>query len=225
MLHSCLIAMASLHLDASNRIEWQSVTSWESRYVAEGRDELEDSGLMTTELSASYRGFDFSALAALGDSTHYQELQLTLAYGDEFQNLVWSAGYTHLEFEPDSGDGDEFFLELEAPTFGEIVVGAALVYSVEAKGSFLELSLRRSFDVIEDRFSLSPYALYGFDFGYRTGAHDGPNHLQLGIECQCAISENLSLFAFLAHSYVQTDVAREGLGDVSWIGLGLQASF
>lgn len=221
-----LFVLSALSLVATDEgIEWSVATLWESRYVAEGRDELDEGGIVSTEVVAAWRGFEFGVWGALGDSKHYQQLDLTAAYGDEWLALAWLAGYTHLEFEPGSEDDDELFLELETSLPLELVVGVAGVYSFEAEGSFLEFGLSRTFSVFDERVSLSPYALYAFDFGYRTDAHDGPNHFQVGIECECAITERLALFAYAAHSFAEKDIEREGLDDVSWVGLGLSASF
>ena len=221
---ACLFKITAL-ASAEDTFEWSFNTLWESRYVAEGRDELDEGGLFSTEVSLGYGGFEFGAWAAVADSVHYQQLDLSLAYGNEFKGVSWSLGYTHLEFEPGSEDDDELAAELETELPAEVIIGAALVYSLEADGSFLELTASRSFEFLEGGLTLTPYGLYAFDFGYRTEDYDGANHIQFGIECEYALTEDLSLIAYAAHSFAQEDVEREGLGDLSWVGFGLSAAF
>jgi hypothetical protein len=212
-------------VSAENTFECSLNTFWESQYVAEGREELDEGGLFSTEVSLAYGGFELGAWAAVADSVHYQQLDLSLAYGDEFYGVSWSVGYTHLEFEPGSEDDDELATELETELLAEVIIGAVLVYSFEADGCFLELTASRSFELFVDGLTVTPYGLYAFDFGYRTEDYNGANHVQLGIECEYALADDLSLIAYAAHSFAREDIEREGLGDLGWVGFGLSAVF
>jgi hypothetical protein len=65
----------------------------------------------------------------------------------------------------------------------------------------------------------------GFDYGYRSESHDGLNHLQVGIDVEYALTERYTLIGYVAHSFAQDAIEREDLGDVSWLGIGLNAQF
>ncbi|MGB0259229.1 MAG: hypothetical protein ACPGES_11310 [Coraliomargarita sp.] len=212
---------------ASFAEEWEfsALGLWESRYVSEGREDLEDGGLFSSELVAAYDGFEFSAWAGLADSEHYQELQLTAAYVFDYRGFEFAAGYTHLEFEPGSDDDDEVFAEISTELFEMFVIGLSCVYYFEAKGSFYELVLGYPLTFLDEKLLVEPYALAGFDFDYRTEDYDGHNHLQFGIDCEYVLTDRLSLVGYVAHSFAGPDIDREGLGDVSWFGLGVVASF
>ena len=61
-------------------------------------------------------------------------------------------------------------------------------YATEASGYFVELSLHSHWQVNE-QLTLTPYVTQGFDFGYASQTHDGPNHLQFGVEaCYSLVS-------------------------------------
>jgi hypothetical protein len=204
---------------------YEATTTWESKYVENGRNELAKGGIFTMEAMAAYEGFRFGAWSVLADSVDYKELQLTAAYGTTFAGIDLTGGWTHIEFDPDSADDDELFLEVASGHFAGFALSSALVYSFEADGSFLELRLGYPLAFFDQKLSVEPYLQENFDFGYRTAAHDGLSHFQAGLDVSFALNERFNIVAFLAHSWAQEDVRREGLGDVGWAGLGLSASF
>lgn len=212
---------------ASELSEWQfeATAMWESRYVDSGREDLDDSGIASAELIGSYDGFSLGAWLGVADSEHYEELNLFAAYGFELGDVGFEVGYTHLEFDPDSGNDDELSIAAEVEVFGGFVVGVGGVYSFEAEGSFVEISLAYPLAFFEERLWLVPSVHEGFDYGYRSESHNGPNHVQVGLDIEYSLTERTTLIAYVAHSFAQDDVEREDLGDVSWFGLGLNAQF
>lgn len=205
--------------------EMNAAILWESRYVAEGRSELEDGGIFSAELVAARSGFELGLWTAAGHRDNYRELNLTGGYGSTWQGVDWGVGYTHLEFGPDSADDDELSGSMVTGLPGGFDLRVGAVYSFEADGTFLQLALSYPFDLFAGHLQLEPYLLEGLDFGYRTAGHDGLNHMELGIEGNLMINDRLSLIGYIRHSFAQTDVKREGLGDVSWAGVGLSLSF
>ncbi|PXA05746.1 hypothetical protein DDZ13_02430 [Coraliomargarita sinensis] len=204
---------------------YEVTTTWESKYVENGRNELPEGGIFTAEALAEYKGLSLGAWSVLGDSVDYKELQLSAAYEIAFEGFDLTVGWTHLEFDPASADDDEVFLELVPGHIGGFEFTAGIVYSFEAGGSFLELTLAYPFAFMEEKLTVEPYLQENFDFGYRTAAHDGLSNFQVGLEASYALNEYVSVLGFVSHSWAQADVEREGLGDVSWAGLGLRASF
>lgn len=205
--------------------DFSATTTWESKYVENGRNELEEGGIFTMEAIAAYESLSFGAWSVLGDSVDYKELQLTAAYGLTFEGIDLTGGWTHLEFDPDSASDDELFLEISPGILAGFDLSAALVHSFEADGSFLELRLGHTLAFFEERLTVEPYLQENFDFGYRTAAHDGLSNLEAGVDLSFALNKCFNIVAFLAHSWAQEDVEREGLGDVSWAGFGLSARF
>ena len=206
-------------------IEWQTTVMWESRYVDSGREDLDDSGIFSGELIGSFNDFSLGAWYGVADSEHYEELNLFAAYGFELGAVAVEVGYTHLEFDPDSGNDDELSLEAEVEVLGGFVIGVAGVYSFEAGGSFVEISLAYPLAFLEERLWLTPSVHEGFDYGYRSESHNGPNHVQVGLDLEYKLTARTTLVGYVAHSFAQDDVEREELGDVSWFGLGLNTQF
>jgi hypothetical protein len=121
--------------------QFQSTVLWESRYVDSGRDDLEDSGIFSGEIVAAVDDFAFGAWLGVADSEHYEELNLFAAYGFQITQIEFEVAYTHLEFDPDSGNDDELSVEAEVEVLGVFLIGVGSVYSFEAEGSFVEVAL------------------------------------------------------------------------------------
>ena len=207
--------------------DWQfeSTVLWESRYVDSGRDDLEDSGIFSGEIVAAVDDFAFGAWLGVADSEHYEELNLFAAYGFQITQIEFEVAYTHLEFDPDSGNDDELSVEAEVEVLGVFLVGVGGVYSFEADGSFVELSLAYPLAFNEEHLRLVPSVHGGFDYGYRSESHNGLNHIQFRIDFEYTLTERYTLVGYVAHSFAQDDVERDDLGDVSWFGLGVNAQF
>ena len=67
---------------------------WESRYVSEGRDNLDGDGLASVEAAAGYSGFELGAWAAESPDQDYTEFNYWLAYAYEWEAFTFSFGYT-----------------------------------------------------------------------------------------------------------------------------------
>lgn len=216
------------HADLAEEVggwEFESTVLWESRYVDSGREDLEESGIFSGEIVAAIDEFAFGAWLGVADREHYEELNLFAAYGIQLGRVAIEVGYTHLEFDPDSGNDDELSIEAEVEVLGGFLLGLGGVYSFEADGSFVELSLAYPLAFIEERLWIVPSVHEGFDYGYRSESHNGPNHIQVGIDCDYALTERYTLVGYVAHSFAQDDVERDDLGDVSWFGIGVNAQF
>ncbi len=223
----CMISSTSLALsnDSASRWQYESTVLWESRYVDSGRDDLEEGGIFSGELVCAHDHVSFGAWMGVADSEHYEEYNLFAGYGFRLGQVDLELAYTHLMFHPDSDNDDELSIAAEVEVIGGWIAAASGVYSFEADGCFVEVSLSYPLAVYDDRLWLTPVLLAGVDFGYRTAGHDGLNHIQIMIEAAYQLSERSILLAYVAHSDAQDDVQREGLGDVSWIGIGLNTRF
>ncbi|NBB78493.1 MAG: hypothetical protein GVY36_03490 [Verrucomicrobia bacterium] len=204
--------------------EGELTSFWESRYVDSGRDELPEGGLWTLEGQLHHGSFELEAWLGVGDSVDYRELNLSAGYSASVGEVDWGFAYTRLEFKGEAPD-DELELALEGPLVGGFGWSAGSVYSFGAEGSFVEIGLQYPLDAFWGRLQLTPRVTQGFDFGYRTAVHDGPNHLQVGVDWTWLLDDVWQLHGHLTHSFAGTDVRREGLGGHSWVGFGLSAGF
>ena len=71
---------------------------WDSRYVSEGRDNLDGRGLASVTSDLSIHNFTFAPWIAHGYDADYSELNLNAIYGTQLsEHVEVDAGYTHLQ--------------------------------------------------------------------------------------------------------------------------------
>jgi hypothetical protein len=198
---------------------------WESKYVTEGRNNLDDGGIFSLEAVLEWKNFFGGVWFAAGDDETYQEVNLFIEYGFDVGPLDLSVGYTHLEFLEDHENDDEFAAGMALNSIPYLIPAIDYVYSTEAEGGFIEISVRSEIPLFEERLVFEPYVMQAFDLGYATEDHDGVNNFQIGIGASFALTERLDLVGSLSHSWAQSDVDREDLGDLSWGTVGVAAAF
>lgn len=184
-------------------------TGWESKYSAEGRNDLARGGIYVFGTSLGYKGFSAAFDYIGGDKENYSEVNLGVGYGVEAGGFEFSAGYTRLEFIHDNTKDNELSGEAGYGGFPFASASAAIVYSTEAEGSFLEFTTSVEIPKFFGLLTVSPYALQSFDFGYRTKENDGANNFQFGVEAVLDLTEKVSLAGRLSHSVKQKDVREE----------------
>ena len=162
---------------------------------------------------------------AFGDTEDYQELNLSAEYAFEVTGFEFYTGYTRLEFLESDEHDNEFGAGGACTVFPRFTPGIDCVYATEAGGWFVELSVRSEITAMEDRLKLSPYLLEGLDFGYATEAHDGLNNFQAGLEASFSLTDRIELTGYAARSWAHKDVDRQGLGALTWGGIGIAAAF
>jgi len=170
-----------------------------------------------------WRGLVAGAWFGAGDKGSYGELNRFISYGVELGPAFVHGGYTRLEFPEDDESDNEISVGIEAKVTGYLVPALDYRFSTEADGGFLELSINTEVVVLNGRLSLGPYIMEGFDFGYASRRHDGPNNFQAGIDFAYALTDSLSLVGSVAHSWAHADVKKDGLGEVSWLVIGVSA--
>ena len=197
--------------------------NWDSKYVSEGRDNLNEGGLMSVNLDISTPletgELFFAGWYADSIDTAYTELNLGIGYGLSFDKFDLAIGYTWLDFSGPSATDNEFSLEMVSSTLGTVDLGAAFVYSTEAGGTFIELIA--STEIERERFNLTPYALLGINQGFIPGERKGLNNLQLGIEASTPLSDKVELGGYLAYSIALDEEPGESLDDIFWVGIYL----
>ena len=182
---------------------WFTSAMWDSKYISEGRDNLEDGGLgsVALEWNQHFENGGEMILAgwyAEGTSVDYSELNLAAAYGWSLENLDIAIGYTWLDFAEDNESDNEFVLVLGTTAFNDLDFGAAFVYSDEAGGTFIELVVSRSFE--DSSVSWTPYLLIGINEGYVADEHDGLNNLQMGLEISTPLNDSVELGGYIAYT-------------------------
>lgn len=201
----------------------------ESRYVSEGRDNLDGDSLLTAAAEMGWKHVVAGVWYGASPNQAYDELQMSVALTHSIGSWDGYLAYTHLRTPFDDGYDNEFGLGL---VWGELCYGLEVTldgyYSIDAEGSFWAFGVNREFK-LSDHWTCSGEGLVGVNQGYISDGHDGWNHLALKAELQYDFTETLALNAHLSYSWaLNADAALPGddlLMDTFHGGLGLQWSF
>tara|TARA_Y100000588_G_C14242178_1_gene919893 strand:- start:1771 stop:2556 length:786 start_codon:yes stop_codon:yes gene_type:complete len=198
--------------------------AWDSKYVSEGRDNLDSGGLasVAAEWSSHFDSQDLFLTSWYAESTDtsYTELNLGIGYGINLEEGGVNVGYTWLDFADDDESDNDISLELTTNTLEAIDLTAAFVYSTEASGTWIELIASTEFE--RNPFTIAPYALLGINKGYVANEYDGLNNLQLGIDISTPLNEKVSLGGYLTYIIALDDDHDETLDDIFWLGVYLE---
>ncbi|MFP4352484.1 MAG: hypothetical protein ACLFRP_09725 [Puniceicoccaceae bacterium] len=206
---------------------------WDSIYLAEGRDDLEDGGLYTAGFAGEAGPLAVGAWYADGTEVDYNEWNLFGELGFALtEELSVYAGFTYLAFfeEGDKSEDREIGAGASYAIGGYLEAAADYVYSFESEGSFVELALAAPLEPAAD-LELAPYVLLGLDFGYRTEAYDGFNHFQVGVDAAYALTGNFAVGGYAAYAFALEDIDKEedrtgeDIGDNPAFGLFASLSF
>ncbi|QYK01268.1 hypothetical protein [Shewanella psychrotolerans] len=189
---------------------------WDSRYISEGRNNLDKGGIYWATAVYQYDNISLYAVSGRADSEHYIEWNLGLEYGITLsENLVGAVGYQRIETYGDERCSDnELFALLEYTALDWLTPSLGYTYSTEAGGYFVEVSLHSNW-TLSDSITVTPYITQAFDFKYATEAHDGPNHFQFGLEAQYQLNTQVMLSGLVSHTIAQEDIKQENSGSES----------
>ena len=202
---------------------------WDSHYVSEGRNNLDDDGLASAEATIGYQGFSLGAWAAESPDQDYREYNYWLEYRYEWEAFTVTAAYTYLDFDTDDADDKEFsfYIGYALPYDLQLEIGG--YYSDESSGTFYEGTLSAEFELTE-AWALTPFINLGSNDGYIAEGHNGLNHLALGVELNYALSEYFSIGGYLAHTIaIDSDASDHAdddlLEDFTYCGVNVIFSF
>jgi hypothetical protein len=206
---------------------------WESRYMGEGRDGLEEGGLFSSAIEAvtavPVGDLTIGAWYGSGYDVDYTEMNLGAEWSVPVGPVELSAGYTYLDFISDDADDNEVSLGLRYTERETVVPFVGAYYSFEAEGSFIEAGVESTIAVTEN-VSVDPFVLIGFNEGYVVDGHNGANHVAIGLQTSLPLNESLALEASFAYSIaIDKDEDRfaddASLDDLAYGSIGLSAAF
>lgn len=219
------------HHHGEDRFELELGLGADTRYVSEGRDNLDgEGGVIWTTLVGHVHaagGSIFGELLGLqGIDANYQEVNLGLGYEREIGAVTVVAAASYLWFPQENGDDDDIELILGAEWTGDSGIGVAAeaAWSTEADGWFGEVQLFYELQVC-DRFVLKPSVILGVNQGYVSDEHDGVNHLAFQLEGGIALTDHLEASIYAAYSEPLDERPGESLRDLFWVGGGFSYSF
>jgi len=203
--------------------------AWESRYVSEGRDNLDGESLAGMTFQAALRGLALGGWYAASPDVDYREFNAFTAYAAEWNGIAAYLSFTHLMFLTEEEHDNEAGGGIAYTALpGDLTLGLDGCYSFEAEGCFYELCLGGEYAV--QRITLAPCAALGLNSGYIADGHDGVNNFTLSIEASTPIREGLDLAVRLAYTWgIDADPAEypgdENLKDFAYLGVALYAAF
>jgi len=199
----------------------------DSRYISEGRNNLDSGGILSADISWSKPmtegSLNLSAWYAEAWDAEYAELDLSVGYTVEFGASEFGVAYTWLEFPEDNEDDHEVELSLAYNVQNILDLSFSGVYSDEAGGVFFETGLSKEIE-LKEGLTLVPFVVVGINEGYVTDEHDGLNHLIIGVETSWEITDSISLGAYLACTMGLDEEPVESLEDLVYSGLSLTIS-
>ncbi len=199
-------------------------TAWDSRYVSEGRNQIDNGGLGHTEVALSHEAWRFGTWFAHGNADSYGEVNAYIAYTHAFGAAELELSATRLAF-LDAATISDHDNELAAvvrlaPRFG-ITPSIGGVWSTAADGGYVALGLEGQLPQPHPALTITPSLVLGLDHGYASPDHNGPSDLHAGITAAWQLGNRLQIGARLDHSFALRDVRRDRGGDETWGGVWL----
>lgn len=216
--------------DSSFPVAAEFAAGAESRYVSEGRDNLDGDGLLTATVELGYEGVTLGVWYAYSPPADYDELDSWLQYTHVFGDFEVSAAYTNLQFLSDGTYDNELGLGVEYGALPWNLSASALgYYSFDADGMFFELGLSGEYE-IQPWLTAGPYLLFGMNSGYISDGHDGANNVEIGLEGEIPLGDSFSIVGHISYNFaIDSDPGRyagdESLNDFFHGGIALVYSF
>lgn len=212
--------------------EWHAHLLWESRYITEGRDNLNGKGMISASTEFTYRNLSIVPWVADGIDTDYSEANLNLIYGMKLSDdLELYAGYNLLHAREGGVSNTDGELSLDAAYFHakRFQLLASVYHSFDANGTFAEFALKKGYR-LNKRLSLSARAVVGINAGYVPDGHNGLNHAQLRANATFQPLHNMDIYAYAGYNKpINRDENRYPgdalLRDFFWGGAGMTYRF
>lgn len=197
----------------------------QSKYVTEGRDNLDRGGLYIANIDANAE--HWFANLWYGEGSHrqaldqdpYQELNLSLGLPISWGDYSAQAGITWLKSLNDGIEDKEFFAGLVWQK-GSTSLSLDATYADLAAGWFLEARLEHSLQ-LDEALELVPTLAYGWDFAYASDDHSGENHALIALTLRYTLFESLWLEAHINRAFAREGIREEDGEHISWGGIRL----
>ena len=225
---SIILFILATPCHANEAFDFTISPSWDSQYVTEGISNLDSGGLFSVDLAISKNDVTFGLWLAKGDSEDYEEIHLYSEYAFSISQIEGYLNLKHLIFPEEASKEDrdnEIGVGLSYSPLHWLQSSVDTVWTSEAKGGYVEVSLRSELITDESLYQITPYVLRSYDFGYASDSYDGINHTAIGAELSALVSANTSLELGLHYSWAGKNLERDDLGNESWINIGLNIEF
>ena len=197
---------------------------WHSRYISEGRDNLDGSGLYTASASLSAADASIGVWQGWEEHGPYRENNLYAEYAPTFGEWTPYLNLTYLQFYPDAPDDLEAGFGIARNLTRIISLAFDGSWSKEAEGSFYALSLLAEND-LTDTLNANLRLTQTYDHGYASDIYNGLNNTEAAIGFSWTGLSPVTFHAGWQHSWAGEDVRRDGGEDESWGQVGMSTYF
>ncbi|QDO83732.1 hypothetical protein FM037_11430 [Shewanella psychropiezotolerans] len=198
-------------LVGENHLSVQVEFGGETQYITEGRDQLDDGGIIWGEMVMEYASIHLYSSLGQASRQNYREWQLGISY-DVFETETFDGiiGLQFVEIYGDERESDaEFASAVAYRGIGWVTVSIDHTYSLQSNGHFIELSLHGKSVELAGKGLVTPYVSQAFDFQFANEEYNGANHVQFGIEARYPLSQKLSLSGHMSHVIPQGGIKRD----------------
>jgi hypothetical protein len=214
----------SVSLAHGSGLEGTFHSQWQSRYVTEGRDNLDSNPLVSAGVDLTHQAFTAGVWQAWANGSDYRENNLFVEYAPFFEHWSPYLNVTYLQFHPQGPDDVETGAGFSAPLQPWLSLSLDGTWSKQASGAFYALTLHTRRELFAN-WTGKLHITQTYDDGYASEDYNGPNHREVGAQLVWEVRSALELHAGLQHSWAGEDVRRDGGGDLSWGQVGLVSYF
>ena len=215
-----------------DEIELHLDLAWESRYVTEGRDNLNGNNLLSTATQFKIHNFYFIPWLAHNNTIDFTEVDLTFLYEIPLTGrLTGAIGYTHIYVKIDdaSANDDEINIDVSYQLLDQIELSATIYHTFLYKGSFIETVISNDYS-LNDKTQLNLQWALGANAGYISDGHTGLNHSQLKISMSYEPASRIDIFSYIGYNLpINRDTVNyegdESLRNFFWGGIGMVYNF
>ena len=219
---SALTSLVSLAQGSGLEGSFQS--QWQSRYVTEGRDNLDSNPLVSAAVDLTRQAITAGVWQAWANGSDYRENNLFVEYAPYVEHWSPYLNVTYLQFHPQGADDVETGAGFIAPLQPWLSVSLDGTWSKQASGAFYALTLHARRELAPD-WTGKLHITQTYDDGYASEDYNGPNHREVGAHLLWDVLPALELHAGWQHSWAGEDVRRDGGNDLSWGQIGLISYF
>ncbi|GEK54530.1 hypothetical protein PES01_13750 [Pseudoalteromonas espejiana] len=205
---------------------------WESRYVSQGRDNLNTDGIASIAAEFNYENLAFIPWHATGVSSGYNELNLNVIYAANLtERLTLYSGFNHIKTNEEGvkSNNNELSLDFEYYFTSDTQALASMYHALQAHGTFIELAIKKDYLIAESlMFALTTGV--GFNHGYINDGHNGANNIKITANLTYQLLDKLSVQSYVSYSAAINKNEADYAGDESlhsffWAGIGLNYQY
>ena len=203
---------------------------WESHYVSEGRDNLNDTGIQTTTLDVNLGKFNLSLWNGWGYDSGYDELQISPSMEFEAGDFDVYFMFNHKRFFEEGQSENEIGSGISTNNLPyNMFINLDWYYLFENDGSFYLVSTGTHLNPVKN-LTLEPTIELGFNDNYITDGHDGANHASLQLNGEYELPGQLKIYSYIRYNIaIESEPGiypgDESLRNFFWGGIGLEIEF